>query len=321
MNGIPLRVPYQPDVISAYIDLLSGDVGFNWSIWKKFLQVQNYFVGLFENKTDDEKFEKIESQFFRYLWTFGELFVTFYDDEIQLWSLTKKWSDGIIIKKCECQMITENFQIYQKNYTDKVIFTNGVQGIYVAWNPNVYPAIVWWWDYLARLLQLEKQFLNNTIWDSKKFIYTQNNVDDDITKLETDSLMDRDTPIVKVISPPSMQGKASLTSNIFTQLDFGNSQSDQAFDNLLNYQNYVWNMMGMMAQVNLKKERKTTSETQQDLYNTLNIENITLRQLKLFAKKAKDFGLNLEFDRVTDLKEETDKKELKESEIQHEGWK
>ena len=308
-----MRIPWRPQVTNAYINLLSGNVGWNWEIWRKFLQIQNYFIGLFENKTDDEVFEKVESQFFKYLWTFGELFVTCFEGEIQLWSINKKDNDGIHIKKIKAQLITENFQIYQENKTKIVDFTNGKQGIYVCWNPVVYPAVVLWWDYLSKLAELERQFLNNTIWDSKKFIYTQNNNDSEIVEKELSTLQDRETSFVKVVSPPSMKGKEGLTSNLFTQLDTSSSQSPQAFDNLLNYQNYIFNQMGMMAQVSLKKERKTTSESQMDLYNMLNIENITIRQLKLFAKKAKElFGLNLEFDRVTDLQQETDRKDLRE---------
>lgn len=315
------RIPFRPSILSAYVDLKSGDVDFNWEIFRKFLQVQNYFIGVYENITEDEKFEKVESEFFRWLWCLGELFITTFNNEIQLWQINKKECDGIHIKKVLCKMITKDLQLYQINNTDEVEFVNFKQGLYVCWNPVVFPAIVLWWNYLGRICRLEKQFLNNTIWDGKKFIYTMNNQDGEIVNKEIESFSDPDTPFIKNVSPPSMQGKSGLSSNIFTQLDLGVSQSDQAYNNLINYQNYVWNMMGMMSPVNLKKERKTTSEATLDIYNTLNIEYITLRELNKFAKNAKKvLGLDLEFMRTTDIMETTDNDDFREKEDGEKGW-
>lgn len=300
------RIPWRPQVFNAYVNLKSGDLFFNWEVFRKFLQVQNYFVGLFSNITDEEKFKKIESDFYRWLWTLGEMFVTFFDGEIQFWQINRKQSDGLIVRKVWCQLITQNLQLYQQNFTKQQIFTNFIQGIYIVWNPVVLPAIVLWWDYLGRLVTLERQFLNNTKWDSKRWIYTMNNQDDEITKIEIESFSDENTPFIKNVAPSSLKGKSNFSSNIFTEMEMGESRSDQAYNNLLNYQNYIWNMMGMMSPVNLKKERKTTSEATLDVYNTLNIENITLKQLEIFAKYAKDLGgLNLKFERNTDIMEST----------------
>lgn len=306
VNGVDgFRTPYQPNIINGYIDLLSGDINFNWYVWKRFLQIQNYHIGLFENTTDDESFEDVESEFFRVLWLYGEIFITFFEGEFQFWSIVKKTGKGLRIDEVEVQLITENLQPYHLNYTDIKKFKNKVHGIYLSWlSPNSsYPAIVLWWDYIYKMCELEKQYLNNTIWDSKKFVYIQNNNDGEITHLELMSMMDRNTPFIKSVSPTSILGKQSQVQNLFQRMDVGGSMSQISFDNLLNYTNYVYNNMGMMSQVNLKKERKTTSESSQDLYNTINIENITLRNLKRFAKFAKKFGHNLEFKKTTDLAE------------------
>lgn len=312
-KGDLFRIPWRPQVLGGYINLKSGDIGFNWEIFKKFLQVQNYFIGLYQNTTDEDKFNNIQTEFYRWLWCNGELFITFFNENIQLWSINQKECDGIIVKKVKVQLITENLQLYQQNQTQQVEFTNFIQGIYIVWNPVVIPALVWWWDYLCKIHLLEKQFLNNTKWDSKRWIYTMNNQDEQITTLEIESFSDVETPFIKNVAPMSLGGKGQFSSNIFTELDMGVSQSDQAYNNLINYQNYVWNMMGMMGPVNLKKERKTTSEATLDVYNTLNIEDITLRELKKFEKWAKKLGgLNLKFERTTDIMESTDDKEFRE---------
>lgn len=296
------RVPWRSRDVNVYFDLKSGDFDLNWGVYKKFLMLQSYFVGLFENKTDDEIFEEIETDFFKWLWLNGEIFVTFFNGGLQIWNITKKFTDGCHVKKVECNLITKDLEIHHKNYTNYTTFENGVNGIYLQWNNVVMPSIVLWWDYLCTIWRLEQQFLKNTIWDSKKFIYTINNDDVHISKMEQDSLSDPFSPFIKNVSPTSIIGKGGIIQNIFTHLDTGSSKSDQAYNNLLNYQNYVFNQMGVMSPINNKKERKTMSESSLDVYNTVNIENITLRQLKRFAKKAKKlWGLNLDFERVTNF--------------------
>lgn len=311
LNIPGFRTPYKPNVVNGYVDLLSGDICFNWYVWKRFLQIQNYHIGLFENTTDDDAFENVESEFFRVLWLYGEIFVTFFDGEFQFWNIVKKYGKGVKVDELDVQLITENLQPYHQNFTNIKRFKNLVHGFYLTWlSPNSsYPAIVLWWDYVQMFSQLELQFLNNTIWDSKKFIYIQNNNDGDITGMEIASMMDRNTPFIKSVSPTSILGKQSQVQNLFQRIESGESMSQLTFDNLLNYTNYIYNNMGVMSQVNLKKERKTTSESSQDLYNTINIENITLRNLKKFAKFAKKFGHNLEFKKTTDLAELSQVKE------------
>lgn len=316
------RVPFRGQVLNAFVDLEVGNLYFNFGVFNKFLQVQNYFLALFEDKGDDDEFKKVENEFFRWLWCLGELFVTFFEGKYQFWMINKKVLDGVNVVEVEAQLLTQNLQLYQVNYNQQKKFKNFVNGIYVCWNPVVFPSIVLWWEYLARLQRLEEQFLSNSIFDMKKFIYTQNNQDSEITNKEIASFIDWKNPFIVNVSPPSMEGKNNLSANIFTEMDRGESLAEEAYNNLINYQNYVWNMMGMLAPVNLKKERKTTSESTMDIYNTLNIENITLKQLKLFAKYAKKlWGKNLIFDRVTDITEVKDDDRFTEQGKDGNHWK
>lgn len=302
-NFIENRYPFKPDITNNYFNLLSGDLSINFKFYKRFIEISNYFIGLFENKTDDENFEKVESLFFKWLWIFGELFVTKFNDNYQFWSIVKKECDGIIVKNLECKLIYENYNYAMPNNLKTAKFENFKDGVYVCWNSaNVYPAIVVWWEYIIQIVELENIFINNCIWDNKKFIYYRNNNDTEIVNEELQSISDSSSPFIKSISPITINGKGGLGQNTFQSFDFGDSKADKAYNNLQNYINYVFNKMGITAQVNLKKERKTMSESQMDLYNTLNIENITLRELKKFSVNAKKlWGANLDFGRVTDI--------------------
>lgn len=302
------RTAFKPDIQNGYLNLLSGSYYFNFNVYKKFLQVSNYFIGLFENKNENEEFERVETTFFKWLWTYGELFVTKINNEYQFWCVNKKECDGINVKKVTCQLIYENYTYTTPNNLKMVNFVNGVDGVYVTWNrANIYPAVVLWWDYISQIVMLENIFINNTIWDNKKFIYFKNNNDNDIVNEELKEIMNPNTPFIKSISPITISGKGGLSQNVFQTFDVGSSKAKEAYDNLTNYVNYVFNCMGIQAQQNMKKERKTMSESQMDLYNTINIENITLRSLKMFAKDMKKlYGDELDFERVTEITDITE---------------
>lgn len=306
------RIPYRPDISNKYLNLFFGNYDFNFKVYKRFLQIQNYFAGLYEQTKEDNNFEEIETKFFKWLWTYGEIFVTYFNEQFQLWSIINKKVNGMYIEEVEAQLIFDNYSYATPNNFKKATFKNGIHGIYVTYNSaQPLAAIVFWWDYICNLVDLEKRFLNNTIWDSKKFIYYQNNGDDEIKNLETSSFTNSDSPFIVNVSPISLAGKSGQAQNIIQKIDSGTSMSDQAYNNLLNYQNYVWNCMGMMAPNELKKERKTTSEANLDTYNTLNIEQLTLRELKKFSKKAKElWNIDLDFDLTTNLKEMTNNQNI-----------
>lgn len=307
-NGLFNRIPNRPNIDKGYFDLFFGNYNFNFQIYKKFIQISNYFIGLFENKSENDLFEKIETQFFKWLWIYGEIFVTNFDGKLQIWNVTKKEAEGIHVKKVRCRLIYDNYNYFHENKLNELEFTNLKDGYLIYWNEaNNYNALLLWWDYLVEICKLEKIFLNNTIWDNKKFIYYQNNTDNDIINMEMESFTDINTPYIKNVSPISIQGKMGQAQNIITSVDTGNSKSQEAYNNLQNYVNYVFNAMGMMSQMNLKKERKTMSESQMDVYQAINIENITLRQLKRFSKFAKQmWGMDLDFGRVSDMLEQNE---------------
>lgn len=304
------RIPFKENLIDADVYLSFGESSFFWQVYKIFLTVQNYFISLFENATNDNLFEKYESLFFKYLWFYGEIVVTNFQGELQFWQIQTKYNNGLKLEYVTARLINENLQVTEKNYTKIVKLVPNKNCIYVCWNPQPLPAMVFWWDYCRTFFELEQQFLINTIWDSKRFLKYTNTADKEITDKENASFTNRLTPFVETIMPVSLNGKGSEIQNIYKQLDMGGSLSNQSFENLKNYQNYIFNRMGMMVPQELKKERKTTSESTQDIYNTLNIENITLRELKKFATGAnKLWGLNLDFKRVTDLLNVEEEKE------------
>jgi hypothetical protein len=71
----------------------------------------------------------------------------------------------------------------------------------------------------------------------------------------------------------------------------------------------------MASSMELKKERKTMSEGEVDTHNTSNIQNITLRELEVFAEEVnKKYSLNLSFG-LNSLNEDK-KEELMEENIE-----
>lgn len=321
MENHYFRVPYNQRKVDIAAEMFARQYPLARHWYVNYLEIRNYYIGLFENDTDDESFEEIENQFFQYLWMYGEIAVTRFGKKMQLWMVETKYNVGIETKRVKVRLIQENLPFAYSNPNKEIVLTPDVNCILVKWNPTPMNSIVIWRQFCEDFVNLEMIFLNNCIWDSKRFMHMLNNKDSEIVKREQASFTNIKTPFIELINPPSYN-KGNLQQNMFMEFKMGDSRAQSAYDNLLNYTNYVYNKQGIMVPQSLKKERKTTAESQQDIYNTVNIENITLRELKKFAKKAKDiWNIELDFKKTTDIMEIKDRKEFVEESSQVKGKK
>lgn len=306
--NIPKIRPARPPLTNEEINLDGSLFVANLKLWAKDIEIYNlyndildYFIGLYKDFSEHPAFEEIQVDFFKYLRSLGELFVTYIGGEFQLWEIQRKHWIGLKLIAVDCTLISPN--------PDKNIarFVPDFHGIYTMWGSRPENSWVGWYHIIKNLVILENAFLTNAIQDIKKLEYRNNANNEAIAREEKASMLDPTTPWFETKNPISHRnGDEGLKmQNKVIPVSFSSEAvSNRAYENLVNYRNYKFDLKGMAVPYQMKKQEKNVGETNQDIYNTLNIESITLRNLQLFARKAnKLWGLNLSFKQTTDLKE------------------
>lgn len=268
-----------------------------------FIELQRYFTGLFKLENGSQEFKDIEIEFFTYLWRYGELFITKFNNQVQLWEVNQKWNNGIHIDKVKARLIIENNSKYYQD-SKFVIFKNNVNGVYVKWEKDIIPALVRYWDYIEKQYELQEMLINSNRLDFKKFIYTTNNEAADITSKEINSFLDPTLPYILNINPLST-GKGEI-QNLISEINLGESKSNMIYNNWVNYRNIMKDIYGIVVPNDNKKERKNLLESVNENYNSENSETITLKYLNNFANKFNElFGDNLSFGETNEIISDT----------------
>lgn len=272
-----------------------------------FIELQRYFTGLFKLESGSKEFKDIEIEFFTYLWRYGELFITKFNNKIQLWEVSQKWNQGIYVEKVKARLIVENNARYYQE-TKFVIFKNNVNGVYVKWEKDIIPALVRYWKYIERQVELQEMLINSNRLDFKKFIYTTNNEAQEITAKEINSFLDPKSPFIVNINPLST-GKGEI-QNLISEINLGESKSNMIYTNWVNYRNIMKDIYGIVVPSDNKKERKNLLESVNENYNSENSETITLKYLNNFAKQFNAiYGDNLSFSETNEIIQDTEEVE------------
>lgn len=266
-----------------------------------FNELERYHTGLFRFTNETSYLNHIQNEFFKYLWRYGELFITYINGRVLLWQVHTKWNKGVEVEDLTASLIRENINKYYQD--NKIVkFKNKVNGVYLKWEPTIIPAILKYDDYINAQFNLYTIFNNATITDSKKFIYTTNNNSEEIAEQEIQALLDPTKPYVLNINPFARE--IFEVQNNFTELNTGANSAQGAYDNLMNMRNLWKDILGVVVPTDNKKERKNLIESVSENYSSENIETIILRNLNNFAKEWNQLtGDSLSFEETTNLTE------------------
>lgn len=257
-----------------------------------FLELQNYFTSLY-SINDESILKTHENDLLTYLWLYGELYVTYINEQVQLWRVIKKHSYGLALKQVHVMLIQRHIPT-NHDYAKVVQFKPGINGVYIKWDQVPLPARVKYDDYINDQITAKQIWDNAKVLSQKKIHFKRFNNSEDIITEEINSILDPNTPYILEIDPMATQ-KADIKNSLsVVDLDSGGQQA--AFQSLLDTRNFWKDVLGMVVPTDNKKERKNLSETTSENYSSENSENITLRNLNCFAKQWNALtGDNLEF--------------------------
>ncbi|AAG01284.1 P38.4 [Mycoplasma phage P1] len=262
-----------------------------------FNELENYHISLFNVKSDNDlsnKFKQIENTFYKYLWRYGELFVTFMNSSIQLWQVNEKYNNGIYLDSLNVTLISENLERFNQ-IGKRLKFKNNVNGVYLKWEENIFPAIIKYLDYINTQIDFLDSWKTAVKLDNKKFIYMINNNSSEITEQEIKSIMDNKSPFIKNINPLSQNQVETM--NLFNEISFGASNSNQAYNNLTNLRSLFKDIFSIVRANDNKKERKNLMESSVENYKSENIEGQILKNLNNFGKAVETLtGQKIEFE-------------------------
>lgn len=289
------------------VDLLWNDIRYNltnnkvlWFIL--FDELLNYHISLFKVTSENpfsNLFKQYETKFYSYLWKYGELFVTFFNNKVQFWNVNQKFGEENDIEKVRCQLIVE----YQKEYYSplKIVeFKNLVNGVYVKWNETIIPALVKYKYYVDTLVDFIEMYKKTSIMDMKKLFYVVNNSSENTIKREIDSILKSTDPFIYNINPWSENSPDVM--NQFIEFKGNVATSGLMYQNITNWRNLFKDIFGMAIPNDNKKERKNLSETLTENYTSENIETLILKNLTVFGQQvALITGQELEFEETNKI--------------------
>lgn len=262
--------------------------------WLFYQELQTYFTSLFCVKDNTgEKLRSYQNTFFKYLWQYGEIVVTYNNNILYLWQVQEKFNKGIHIDKVKVNLIQENTQTFNQN-SKSIILKNNVNCVYVSWDNYNQSAIFKYWPYINKQYDMYKIFENACVLDSKKFVIDLNNDNNELSKLEKETILNPLEPVIYIHTP--LGDNDSGQQNILKEITKGNSTSQLSYDNLVNFKKYWKDVFGMVNAVESNQDRTNLGQTIAQHYGSENSENLILRNLKDFALRFnKLYNDNLEF--------------------------
>ncbi len=255
-----------------------------------------YFTGEFKETTGNIEFNRISNIFFANLWMLNEVGVFVKDGKFELYSKGENKKKNTIVVN---DLITKK----------SVILTNKKykELIWAHWNSYENNNWIEAFMYVNEMYQLNTSFLVSAIWDSKTEVYDYKGNKEN-AKTELNQQLNPHYPVIFQKTLVNEENNEGVQENLVEELG-KETKSDKLFNNVLSYWNWIKDMIGMSASMELKKERKSMSEGEIDLHNTTNFQEIVLRELKTFSNDLNEkFKVNLNFDVSYD-----DKKEVEEN--------
>ncbi|MDI4567648.1 MAG: hypothetical protein E7Y34_00985 [Mycoplasma sp.] len=310
-NQKPLRRPpfqkqaivdFVPTIYYATLDTTKqkGKKFLKWLRW-----IAQYFNGLVKETSKNLLWSDYHNDFMNLLVHNGELFVSYdaINGEFIFWEVRDKFYSNSTLKYIKATKWDPNFnRLNRKDYVKEYKLINYVDGVYLQFiNRDYHGLIMEWKDYIDQFIKLENNYLNACLFDTKKWEIHYLGTDVSEARKTINNLTNDESPFIYIINNIE---SGNLNNIAIKPLEATQSQSKaaQAFANLQDYISFVFNNEGLAAPIELKKERKTTSESKLDIYNTYNTESIIIDNLKNFATSLMMmYGITLSFDRNIDL--------------------
>ena len=256
--------------------------------------VIKYFTGEFTETTENLEFNRIANIFFANLWMLNEVGVFIEEGNFELYSKGENEKENTIVVN---DLINKKEIILSKKKYNELVWAR--------WNSYENNNWIEAYMYINELYQLNTAFLVSAIWDSKTELYDYKGNKEN-TKAELNQQLNPHFPVIFQRSTLNEDNDEGKVPNSIEKME-KELKSDKLLNNSLAYWNWIKDMIGMSASMELKKERKSMSEGEIDLHNTTNFQKIVLRELKTFSTDLNEkFSVNLEFDVSFNEKEEVE---------------
>lgn len=315
-GALPANIPWGAPIPTSTYNFVANMYVANLDLFKSdrygiayrlFLNIQATFVGKYSVKTTSN-FVDYENDFYKFAWTMGELFITMIDGEFQYWEVVKIYNEGIKIKAVEARLLVESG--YENVQRPTYYFINNLHGIYFRWGVTRLSAYFFWFPILQVLSKMIRATEISSDFDAKKMIRVINHTNKRILDEERHAYLDPENPFIdiyKKINNNSLDDKLDKEEKVLKTTQYielkSESKTNQLWNNIENYTRYWWNSIGEAVPQQLRLSGKTDQESLADYYNSIGVEELTLRNLRNFAKKAKElWKVDLEFERTVDLK-------------------
>jgi len=295
---LPFSVPYNNDQIDLAKNLYISNIDIfkeNAQAYWLYLSIQNYWVGIY--RCENENFKDIELDFFKFCWTLGEIFVTYINQEFQLWEVIKKYKQGLKTIAVDARLVSDNSDSDNEIYR----FMNNLHGLYVKWNITGLSSWFYYWRIINNISNLEQAFLLSCYSDSKKWYQIVNHTNKAVLDKEREIFLNPKLPFITIFQRDiTVSDKGVIEADLGAGTGYkeikGESKSSALFQNLQNYTQFVFNYSGMSVPMQNRESGKTDNENGADFYNTSNLEDIPLRNFKIFTNQAKKlWNLDLQF--------------------------
>lgn len=274
--------------------------------YRLFLEIQKNYTGLYSCETTNEEFLDYENDFYKYLWTLTEMFVTYINGEFQFWEIIKIYNVGLKVMSVDARLISEVDSEESKPIYN---FVNNIHGIYVRWGTTRMSAYFQWYPVIEQIATLLVSANCSSDFDAKKFVRIVNHTNLMILEKEKEQLRDPTNPFITVykkLATYDANGKVEQIEKVTKGTEWqeikSESKTNQLYLNLGNLTSFWYNIIGLAVPQQNRESGKTDIEGTTDVYNTLAIEKVTIRELKKFERQAKKlWNIDLNFKKNIDL--------------------
>lgn len=310
---------------SAYLGMLNG---MNPEFYRRYLDHMKYFTSLFRFEGHDE-IEKLNPDIFRQLIEFGKVSITSILDRPVVMSVVEFEKDMFKDIKLITGMPTRVGYGYAQDM--KVFKLNKKKTVVIQENFQALPFIFFWKDIIETFIKLKKSAVTGSIASIKKFKRNIQNNDSIITKVETESMVNPDTPYVdNIVSPVSYltemtkaiageEGKDDKAySTMPNALEFQSMGTDVKglWENVKSFLEVEYFQRGRRINTNKKVARNVAGEIDTETINFDILETEYYSRLTQAAKELSEiFGTTIKVvstveDVQTDIEGDPDVKQI-----------
>lgn len=297
----------------AVSEYLNSIVSANRDFYIRYVRHLQYFTGMYRLE-GDEDIEALSEDIMRQALEFGKVGISKVNGRFVPWAVITV--ENNIYKETKRAEFAQLRERYGYNPEYKSVSVKGKDCAILLQNFQALPFIFFWKKVIDNIIKLSKAAITGSVASIKKFKRNLNNNDSYINRLETESMMNPDSPYVNnVVAPHSYAqeierathgdttGNEKHASTQANEIVFENTSTDssQLWDNLKEYINFEYYQHGRRMNTNKKNERNLEGEINTEVINFEMLEREFTNNLDKFCKEVnKKFGTNIKWVKVTD---------------------